>query len=344
MKKYLILLLSILIFASCTRLAINSAKESAANNEYYEGILELDEPIRKDIDNKELFESYENIFNKGKNYYNSINETRELFLMEKLYLDLPDSIKQKLPSINVDINRHRQNGEKIAVDLFQNTKSMGENTYREKIKKYKQYKRVLTYNPNEKNKVENELNKLDKKIEKTYTYRVNGNDSTLNSEIENKFSQEIKNNIFRYSSGSPDVKLEINVDVVYFYPEDVNMKSFPKQYTENYKDSNGKDSTNIVSYSENIFTKTTSMRVKLNYRLISNLTGEVIFSGNKNFDKEYEEKWKTYFIISDKIFNKDRFPKDEKEKNVPSKKKIVEDITKEILNTVDADFYELPEI
>ncbi len=81
MKKYLILLLSILIFASCTRLAINSAKESAANNEYYEGILELDEPIRKDIDNKEFFESYEKIFNKGKNYYNSINEARELFLI-----------------------------------------------------------------------------------------------------------------------------------------------------------------------------------------------------------------------------------------------------------------------
>ena len=71
---------------------------------------------------------------------------------------------------------------------------MGENTYREKIKKYKQYKKVLTYNPNEKNKVEDELKKLNKKIEKTYSYRINGNDSALNSEIENKFSQEIKNN------------------------------------------------------------------------------------------------------------------------------------------------------
>lgn len=341
MKKYLILLLSILIFVSCTRLTINSANNKAARNEFYRGILELNNSMRKDTDNKELFASYEDIFNRGKNYYNSINETRELFLMEKLYLDLPDSIKQKLPNINVDINRHKRNGEKIAIDLFKDTKEIGENTYREKIKKYKQYQKILTYNPNEKNRVENELNKLDKKIEKTYSYRINGNDSSLNSEIENKISQGIKNNIFRYSSGSSDVRLEINVNMVYFYPEDVNMQSFPKQYIENYKDSNGKDSTNIVSYSENIFKKTTSMRVRLYYRLVSNLTGELIFSGNKNFDKEYEEKWKTYFIISNKIFNKDKFPKDEAEKAVPSKKKIIEDITKEILSTIDADFHEL---
>ena len=342
MKKYLILFLSILILASCTRLAINSANSKAAKNEFYKGILELDNSMRKDTENKELYESYENIFNRGIDYYNSINETRELFLMEKLYLDLPDNIKQKLPSINVDINKHRKNGERIASNLFENTQSMGENTYREKIKKYKQYKKVLTYNPNEKNKVENELKKLDKKIEKTYAYIVNGNDSTLNSEIENKFSQEIKNNAFRYSGVNPDVRLEINVSMLYFYPEDVDMQSFPKQYTENYKDSNGKDNTNIVSYSENIFKKTTSMGVRLNYRLVSNLTSEIIFNGSKNFDKKYEEKWKTYFIISDKIFNRYRLPRDENETNVPSKKKIVEDITKEILNTIDADFHKLP--
>ena len=342
MKKYLILFLSILILASCTRLAINSANSKAAKNEFYKGILELDNSMRKDTENKELYESYENIFNRGIDYYNSINETRELFLMEKLYLDLPDNIKQKLPSINVDINKHRKNGERIASNLFENTQSMGENTYREKIKKYKQYKKVLTYNPNEKNKVENELKKLNKKIEKTYSYRINGNDSTLNSEIENKFFQEIENNSFRYSNASPDVRLEINVDMVYFYPEDVDMKSFPKQYTESYKDSSGKDNTNIVSYSENIFKKTTSMGVRLNYRLVSNLTGEVIFNGSKNFDKEYEKKWKTYFIVSDKIFNKNRLPKDENEKNVPSKKKIIEEITKEILSTIDTDFHKLP--
>lgn len=342
MKKYLILFLSILIFASCTRMAINSANSKAVRNEFYKGILELDKSVRKDKDNKELFESYENIFNRGINYYNSTNEIRELFLMEKLYLDLPDNIKQKLPSINVDISKHRKNGERIADDLFENTQSMGENTYREKIKKYKQYKKVLTYDPNEKNKVENELKKLNKKIEKTYSYRINGNDSTLNSEIENKFFQEIENNSFRYSNASPDVRLEINVDMVYFYPEDVDMKSFPKQYTESYKDSSGKDNTNIVSYSENIFKKTTSMGVRLNYRLVSNLTGEVIFNGSKNFDKEYEKKWKTYFIVSDKIFNKNRLPKDENEKNVPSKKKIIEEITKEILSTIDTDFHKLP--
>ena len=342
MKKYLILFLSIFIFASCTRMAINAANNKAARNEFYKGILELDKSVRKDTDNKELFESYENIFNRGKDYYNIVNETRELFLMEKLYLDLPDNIKQKLPNISVDVNKHRKNGERIADDLFRNTQLMGENTYREKIKKYRQYKKVLTYNPNEKNRVENDLKNLDKKIEKTYTYRINGNDSTLNFEIENKFSQEIKNNTFRYSGTNPDMILEINVNTLYFYPEDVNMQSFPKQYTENYKDSNGKDNINIVSYSENIYRKSTSMGVRLNYRLVSNLTGEVIFSGSKNFDKRYDEKWKTYFIISDKIFNKNKLPKDENEKNVPSRKKITEDITKEILATIDADFHKLP--
>lgn len=157
MKKYLILFFSILIFASCTRMAINAANSKATKNEFYQGILELDNSVRKDTENKEFFESYENIFNRGKSYYNSTDEIRELFLMEKLYLDLPDNVKQKLPGIYVDINKHRKNGEKIASDLFENTQSMGENTYREKIKKYKQYKKVLTYNPNEKNKVEDEL-------------------------------------------------------------------------------------------------------------------------------------------------------------------------------------------
>ena len=341
MKKYLILFLSIFLFASCTRIAINAANNKAERNEFYKGILELDKSMKKDTENKELFENYENIFNRGKEYYNSTNETRELFLMEKLYLDLPDSIKQKLPNISVDVNKHRKNGERIAENLFRTTQSMSENTYREKIKKYREYKKVLTYNPNEKNRVENELKNLDKKIEKTYTYRINGNDLTLSSEIENKLSQEIKNNTFRYSGASPDMTLEINVNTLYFYPEDVNMQSFPKQYTENYKDSNGKDNINIVSYSENIFKKTTSMGVRLNYKLVSNFTGEVIFSGSKNFDKEYEKKWKTYFIISDKIMNRNKLPKDENEKNVPSRKKITEDITKEILATIDADFHKL---
>jgi len=135
MKKYLILFFSILIFASCTRMAINTANSKATKNQFYQGILELDNSVRKDTENKEFFESYENIFNRGKSYYNSTDEIRELFLMEKLYLDLPDNVKQKLPGIYVDINKHRKNGEKIASDLFENTQSMGENTYREKIKK-----------------------------------------------------------------------------------------------------------------------------------------------------------------------------------------------------------------
>ncbi|QNE68702.1 hypothetical protein H5V38_01575 [Fusobacterium hwasookii] len=344
MKKYLILFLSILIFSSCTRLAINTANSKVAKNEFYQGILELDNSMRKDIENKELFEIYQNIFNKGQNYYNSTSEIRELFLMEKLYLDLPDNIKQRLPGIYVDINKHKKNGEKVASDLLKNTQLMGENSYQEKIKKYKQYKQVLTYNPNEKNKVENELKKLDKKLEKTYSYRINGNDAVLNSEIENKFSQEIKNNIFRYSSTNSDVILEINVKTLYFYPEDVNMQSFPKQYTENYKDSNGKDNINIVSYSENIYRKSTSIGVRLNYKLISNLTGEVIFNRSKDFEKRYDEKWKTYYIISNKVFNKDKLPKDENEKSVPSRKKMTEDITKEILNIIDTDFQRLPRI
>ena len=344
MKKYLILFLGILIFSSCTRLAINTANSKASKNEFYQGILELDNSMRKDIENKELFEIYQNIFNKGENYYNSTSEIRELFLMEKLYLDLPDNIKQRLPGIYVDINKHKKNGEKVASDLLKNTQLMGENSYQEKIKKYKQYKKVLTYNPNEKNKVENELKKLDKKLEKTYSYRINGNDAVLNSEIENKFSQEIKNNIFRYSSTNSDVILEINVKTLYFYPEDVNMQSFPKQYTENYNDSNGKDNINIVSYSENIYRKSTSIGVRVNYKLISNLTGEVIFNRSKDFEKRYDEKWKTYYIISNKVFNKDKLPKDENEKSVPSRKKMTEDITKEILNIIDTDFQRLPRI
>ena len=66
------------------------------------------------------------------------------------------------------------------------------------------------------------------------------------------------------------------------------------------------------------------------------------FRSQKEFEKRYDEKWKTYYIISSKVFNKDKLPKDENEKIVPSRKKITEDITKEILNTIDADFHKLP--
>ena len=79
MKKYLILFFSILIFASCTRMAINTANSKATKNQFYQGILELDNSVRKDTENKELFESYENIFNRGKSYYNSTDEKKSYF-------------------------------------------------------------------------------------------------------------------------------------------------------------------------------------------------------------------------------------------------------------------------
>lgn len=37
MKKYLILFFSILIFASCTRMAINTANSKATKNQFYQG-------------------------------------------------------------------------------------------------------------------------------------------------------------------------------------------------------------------------------------------------------------------------------------------------------------------
>lgn len=83
------------------------------------------------------------------------------------------------------------------------------------------------------------------------------------------------------------------------------------------------------------------MGVRFNYRFVFNLIGEIIFNGSKNFDKKYEEKWKIYFIILDKIFNRNRLLKDENEKSVFFKKKIVEDIIKEILSIIDVDFYKL---
>lgn len=338
-KKIILMFLSMIFLVSCTQITINSANRSATKNEYYEALSLLDEPIREKIDNENLVKSYQEIFNKGKIYYSEKNDMQNLFLLEKLYLDLPNKIKDKLFSIEVDVEKHGKNGKIIADKLFEEAGKSKENTYKEKVAKYRKYKKIFVYNPQD-NKVKNELDRLDKNIEKTYIYRINGDDYLLNKEIEDNITTELKNNNFKYSNKNPDLDLEINLELLNYNPAKVNMQSFPKQNRVASKDNNGKEVVDVVNYIENRFTNSTDIRIKLKYKLISNISREVIFSGEKIFEKEYEEKWKTYYVISGKVTNK--IPKDETEKTVPSKKKMISDIKKDILNYIDSDFKNLP--
>ena len=338
-KKIILMFLSMIFLVSCTQMTINSANRSAIKNEYYEALSLLDEPIREKIDNENLVKSYQEIFNKGKIYYSEKNDMQNLFLLEKLYLDLPNKIKDKLFSIEVDVEKHEKNGKIIANKLFEEAGKSKENTYKEKVAKYRKYKKIFVYNPQD-NKVKNELDRLDKNIEKTYIYRINGDDYLLNKEIEDNITTELKNNNFKYSNKNPDLDLEINLELLNYNPAKVNMQSFPRQNRVVSKNNNGKEVVDVVNYIENRFTNSTDIRIKLKYKLISNISREVIFSGEKTFEKEYEEKWKTYYVISGKVTNK--IPKDETEKPVPSKKKMISDIKKDILNYIDSDFKNLP--
>lgn len=341
MKKYLLIILTLLLFLSCTKLTINSANSKAAHNDYYSGIGILDEKIRKDYTNQELVKSYEKIFNKGEEYYNSVNKLEDLYLMEELYLDLPQNVKNVLTDIVLNEKKHKSIGETVAKNYLQEANVISENSYKNKVKKYNLLQRISIFDRNLANKIKIDLDKVYSKIEKTYKPQIKSNDYDLSASIE-KYIYSGQGRVFKYSNSNPDMRLEIDLNVLSYYPASINMQPFPKQYTEVYKDENGKEAVNVVKYYENRFTKKTGMRVNFSYRIVSNLTGEVIISGAKQFNKNYEEKWKTYYLLSNRVMNANKVPKDEVEKGVPKKNQIVEEITNNIFELINSDLAQLP--
>ena len=101
---------------------------------------------------------------------------------------------------------------------------------------------------------------------------------------------------------------------------------------------------NIVKYYENQTTETAGLTFVVEYKLVSNLTGEVLVSDRKNIQKNYNESWKTYYISSFRIDKKKQIPSDEKEKHVPAKQEIYKAAFHEMFDTINKDINSLPSV
>ena len=229
-------------------------------------------------------------------------------------------------------------------NLLKEAEAIPEDTYINKIKKYKAYKSLTAYNPNYKAKLSPRINELSNKIEKTYNFNIRGTDLMFQDILNDKSYNNIKNKIFTYSTNNPDVILQIEMSSINYNKPVVNVKTIPKEYSEKYTNKEGNEVLNIVKYYENETTETAGLTFIVEYKLVSNLTGEVLLSGRKSIEKNYNESWKTYYISSFRIDKKKQIPNDEKEKHVPSKEKIYQSAFQEMFNIINKDINSLPSI
>ena len=229
-------------------------------------------------------------------------------------------------------------------NLLKEAEAIPEDTYINKIKKYKAYKSLTAYNPNYKAKLSPRINELSNKIEKTYNFNIRGTDLMFQDILNDKSYNNIENKIFTYSTNNPNVILQIEMNSINYNKPVVNVKTVPKEYSEKYTNKEGKEVLNIVKYYENETTETAGLTFIVEYKLVSNLTGEVLLSGRKSIEKNYNESWKTYYISSFRIDKKKQIPNDEKEKHVPSKEKIYQAAFQEMFNIINKDINSLPSI
>ena len=227
-------------------------------------------------------------------------------------------------------------------NLLKEAEAIQEDTYANKIKKYKAYKSLTAYNPSYKAKLSPRINELLNKIEKTYNFDINGADLIFQSILDNKSYNNIENKVFTYSSDNPDVTLQIEMSSITYNKPVVNVKTSPKEYSEKYTNKDGNEILNIVKYYENETTETGGLTFIVEYKLVSNLTGEVLISNRKSIEKNYNESWKTYYISSFRIDKKKQIPSDEKEKHIPTKEEIYQAAFQEMFDVINKDINSLP--
>ena len=228
--------------------------------------------------------------------------------------------------------------------LLKEAEAIPEDTYANKVKKYKAYKSLTAYNPNYKAKLSSRINDLSNKIEKTYNFNVIGADLVFQDIIDNGLYDNIENKIFTYSTNNPDVTLQIEMSSINYNKPVVNVKTIPKEYSERYTNKDGNEILNVVKYYENETTETAGLTFVIEYKLISNLTGEVLISNRKSIEKNFKESWKTYYISSFRIDKKKQIPSDEKEKHVPAKQEIYKAAFHEMFDTINKDINSLPRL
>ena len=229
-------------------------------------------------------------------------------------------------------------------NLLKEAESIQEYSYANKIKKYKAYKSLTAYNPSYKAKLSSRINELLSKIEKTYNFNVIGADLVFQDIIDNGLYDNIENKIFTYSTNNPDVTLQIEMSSINYNKPVVNVKTIPKEYSERYTNKDGNEILNVVKYYENETTETAGLTFIVEYKLVSNLTGEVLVSNRKSIEKNYNESWKTYYISSFRIDKKKQIPSDEKEKHVLAKQEIYKAAFHEMFDTINKDINSLPSV
>ena len=229
-------------------------------------------------------------------------------------------------------------------NLLRDAEAMPEDNYVNKVKKYKAYNSLVAFNPSYKPNVEAKMGDLKSKIESTYTVKVSVTDLILQNLTKKEDFNSVGSKVFNYTNTNPDLNLLVEISSVNYSKPTVNVKTAPKEYSEEYVNSEGNKVLNVVKYYENETTKTTALSFVVTYKLVSNLTGEVLFHYKKTIDKSYKESWKNYYMSSFRINKRKQIPNDEPEKSVPTKEQIYKIAYEEMYDMIQKEINNLPSI
>ena len=229
-------------------------------------------------------------------------------------------------------------------NLLRDAEAMPEDNYVNKVKKYKAYNSLVAFNPTYKSDVEAKMGDLKSKIESTYTVKVSVTDLILQNLTKKEDFNSVGSKVFNYSNTNPDLNLLVEISSVNYSKPTVNVKTAPKEYSEEYVNSEGNKVLNVVKYYENETTKATALSFVVTYKLVSNLTGEVLFHYKKTVDKSYKESWKNYYVSSFRINKRKQIPSDEPEKSVPTKEQIYKIAYEEMYDMIQKEINNLPSI
>ena len=229
-------------------------------------------------------------------------------------------------------------------NLLRDAEAMPEDNYVNKVKKYKAYNSLVAFNPTYKSTVEAKMGDLKSKIENTYTVKVSVTDLILQNLTKKEDFNSVGSKVFNYTNTNPDLNLLVEISSVNYSKPTVNVKTAPKEYSEEYVNSEGNKVLNVVKYYENETTKTTALSFVVTYKLVSNLTGEVLFHYKKTIDKNYKESWKNYYMSSFRMNKRKQIPNDEPEKSVPTKEQIYKIAYEEMYDMIQKEINNLPSI
>ena len=229
-------------------------------------------------------------------------------------------------------------------NLLRDAEAMPEDNYVNKVKKYKAYNSLVAFNPTYKSDVEAKMGDLKSKIESTYTVKVSVTDLILQNLTKKEDFNSVGSKVFNYTNTNPDLNLLVEISSVNYSKPTVNVKTAPKEYSEEYVNSEGNKVLNVVKYYENETTKTTALSFVVTYKLVSNLTGEVLFHYKKTIDKSYKESWKNYYMSSFRMNKRKQIPNDEPEKSVPTKEQIYKIAYEEMYDMIQREINNLPSI